>query len=90
MSASPRPKNPRPRRWISLLFLIGKHGALDEKSGKLLWQTKIVPTKLGYSGGSIWDSTPVIDVARNSVYVGTGNNFSVPSYVKTHDARARR
>ena len=57
--------------------------ALDEKSGKLLWQTKIVPTNLGYSGGSIWDSTPVIDAARNSVYVGTGNNFSVPSYVKT-------
>jgi polyvinyl alcohol dehydrogenase (cytochrome) len=57
----------------------GSMVALDEKSGKLLWQTKIVPTKLGYSGGSIWDSTPVIDVARNSVYVGTGNNFSVPS-----------
>ena len=61
----------------------GSMVALDEKSGKLLWQTKIVPTNLGYSGGSIWDSTPVIDAARNSVYVGTGNNFSVPSYVKT-------
>jgi polyvinyl alcohol dehydrogenase (cytochrome) len=57
--------------------------ALDEESGRLLWQTKIVPTKLGYSGGSIWDSTPVIDAARNSVYVGTGNNFSVPNSVKT-------
>ena len=37
----------------------------------------------GYSGGSVWGSTPVIDAARNSVYVGTGNNYSVPQAVKT-------
>jgi polyvinyl alcohol dehydrogenase (cytochrome) len=28
------------------------------------------------------DSTPVIDPQRNSVYVGTGNNYSVPSSVE--------
>jgi polyvinyl alcohol dehydrogenase (cytochrome) len=37
----------------------------------------------GYSGASVWSSTPVIDAARNSVYVGTGNNFSVPQMVET-------
>jgi polyvinyl alcohol dehydrogenase (cytochrome) len=62
--------------------------ALDEKSGRVLWKTKTVPTSACdsggcYSGGSIWDSTPVIDPGRKSIYVGTGNNFSVPGYVKT-------
>ena len=55
--------------------------ALDEASGKKLWQTYMVPS--GYSGGSVWGSTPVIDAARNSVYVGTGNNFSAPQAVKS-------
>ena len=35
----------------------------------------------GYSGGAVWDTTPVIDPKRNSVYVGTGNNYSVPADV---------
>jgi polyvinyl alcohol dehydrogenase (cytochrome) len=55
--------------------------ALDEASGNKLWQTYMVPG--GYSGGSVWGSTPVIDAARNSVYVGTGNNFSAPRAVET-------
>jgi polyvinyl alcohol dehydrogenase (cytochrome) len=37
----------------------------------------------GYSGGGIWDSTPVIDAKRDSIYVGTGNNYSVPISVET-------
>src|SRR5271165_1084849 len=37
----------------------------------------------GYSGAAVWGSTPVIDATRNSVYVGTGNNYSVPEAVKT-------
>jgi polyvinyl alcohol dehydrogenase (cytochrome) len=62
--------------------------ALDENSGTVLWRTKTVPTATCdsggcYSGGSVWDSTPVIDPGRSSIYVGTGNNFSVPGYVKT-------
>jgi polyvinyl alcohol dehydrogenase (cytochrome) len=36
----------------------------------------------GYSGGGIWDTTPVIDPNRNSIYVGTGNNYSVPINVE--------
>src|SRR5262249_34243375 len=56
--------------------------ALDLATGKILWQTYMVPDNHGsnnlYSGGSIWGSTPVVDPKRNSLYVGVGNNFSVP------------
>jgi outer membrane protein assembly factor BamB len=60
--------------------------ALDVQTGKKLWQTYLVPDNHGlpggYSGGGIWDTTPVIDPKRNSVYVGTGNNYSVPVAVE--------
>lgn len=40
--------------------------------------TNPVGTTAGaYTGGAVWDSTPVIDPATNSVYVGTGNNYTV-------------
>jgi polyvinyl alcohol dehydrogenase (cytochrome) len=56
--------------------------ALDVNTGRKLWQTYTVPDNAGqpggYSGGAVWGSTPVIDPKRNSVYVGTGNNYSVP------------
>ena len=57
--------------------------ALNEATGKKLWQTYMTPTNLGYSGGSVWGSTPVIDATRNLIYVGTGNNFTVPQVVET-------
>jgi polyvinyl alcohol dehydrogenase (cytochrome) len=65
--------------------------ALDAKTGGILWQTYMVPAgdpndtnhRNKYSGGAIWDSTPVIDPKRNSIYVGTGNNYSVPVAVQT-------
>ena len=60
--------------------------ALDAKKGSLLWQTYMVPNNNGltgnYAGASVWGSTPVVDANRNSVYVATGNNFSVPQSVK--------
>ncbi len=55
--------------------------ALDEVSGAKLWQTYMAPS--GYSGAAVWGSTPVIDAARNSIYVGAGNNYSAPQAVKT-------
>ena len=59
--------------------------ALDVHTGKKLWQTYMVPDNNGiaggYSGGSVWGSTPVIDAKRNALYVGTGNNYSVPDSV---------
>jgi polyvinyl alcohol dehydrogenase (cytochrome) len=65
----------------------GSMVALDEASGKMLWKTHMVPS--GYSGAAVWSSTPVIDAARNAVYVGTGNNYSVPQTVKTCYANNR-
>jgi polyvinyl alcohol dehydrogenase (cytochrome) len=61
--------------------------AVDVETGKIKWQTYMVPDNGGnlggYSGGGVWGSTPVIDPKRHSVYVGTGNNYSVPSGVQT-------
>lgn len=60
---------------------------LDVNTGQVLWKTYIVPQTVpavgdkGYSGGAIWGSTPVIDTKRNSVYVSTGNNYTVPNAV---------
>jgi outer membrane protein assembly factor BamB len=55
--------------------------ALDAMTGRLLWKTYTMPQ--GYSGGSVWASTPAIDPAAGLLYVGTGNNYSVPSGVCT-------
>jgi polyvinyl alcohol dehydrogenase (cytochrome) len=56
--------------------------AFDENTGTILWKTYMVPdnggTSTGYSGGSVWGSTPMIDLDRNLVYIATGNNYEVP------------
>jgi polyvinyl alcohol dehydrogenase (cytochrome) len=36
----------------------------------------------GYSGGAIWGTTPAIDTATNTLFVTTGNNYTVPDSVK--------
>lgn len=53
--------------------------ALDLNTGAILWKTYTVPD--GYSGGAIWGSSPAIDTKRSTVYIGTGNNYSVPQDV---------
>jgi polyvinyl alcohol dehydrogenase (cytochrome) len=71
--------------------------ALDVVTGKILWHTYSVfetpkPTKKnavgtqmwGPSGASIW-AAPTIDVKRNLLYVGTGDNHSEP-VTETSDA----
>jgi polyvinyl alcohol dehydrogenase (cytochrome) len=56
--------------------------ALDQRTGKILWKTFTIPDNSGvtggFSGGSVWQS-PAIDPSRNSLYIGVGNNYSVPS-----------
>lgn len=57
----------------------GSMVALDVATGQILWKTYMAPD--GYSGNAIWGSSPAIDVKRGSVYVATGNNYSVPADV---------
>ena len=64
----------------------GSMVALNESTGAVLWQTYTMPdnhgSPEGYSGGAIWQP-PAIDLARGSLYTGTGNNYEVPDSVKT-------
>ena len=53
--------------------------ALDANTGEIKWKTYTTPE--GYSGNAVWGSSPVVDTKRNSVYIGTGNNYSVPDDV---------
>ena len=57
--------------------------ALDVNTGNILWQTYTVPPNSGmppyYTGGAVWGSTPAVDPKRNSLYVATGNNYTVPT-----------
>jgi polyvinyl alcohol dehydrogenase (cytochrome) len=62
----------------------GSMVALDVFTGAVLWKTYTLPDNEGltnrYSGNGIW-SPPVIDPRRGSLYIGTGNNYSVPDDV---------
>src|SRR5215469_3818658 len=51
--------------------------AVNAATGAVIWSFNTVPA--GYSGGAVWGSNPVLDPARNTVYVGTGNNYGVPT-----------
>jgi polyvinyl alcohol dehydrogenase (cytochrome) len=61
--------------------------ALDAVTGRVLWQTFTVPPNAGqpggYSGAAVWSSTPVVDRERNSLYITTGDNYSVPASVSS-------
>jgi polyvinyl alcohol dehydrogenase (cytochrome) len=66
----------------------GSLAALDLKTGKKLWQTKVIPEPLaqlgknsagtqmwGPAGGAIW-SAPTVDAKRGLVYVATGDSYT--------------
>jgi polyvinyl alcohol dehydrogenase (cytochrome) len=53
--------------------------ALSARTGQVLWQTYTAPP--GYTGNSVWGSTPVVDHTTGLVYVTTGNNYTVPAGV---------
>jgi len=66
----------------------GSLAALDLKTGKLQWQTKVIPEPLhpthknsagtmmqGPAGGAIW-SAPTLDAKRGLVYVATGDSYT--------------
>jgi polyvinyl alcohol dehydrogenase (cytochrome) len=57
--------------------------ALDATNGKIIWKTYMTPDNHGRSGGfsgtGVWGSSPAIDTRRGLVYIGTGQNYNVPS-----------
>lgn len=65
--------------------------ALDARSGAILWKTYDMPDNKGainqYSGGAVWQP-PAIDPARGLLYIGTGNNYTVPASVEACQAQA--
>jgi polyvinyl alcohol dehydrogenase (cytochrome) len=58
--------------------------AVDAKTGAMLWKTYDMPDNGGqpggYSGGAIWQP-PAIDPKRGLLYIGTGDNYTVPAAV---------
>ncbi|KAH7554055.1 hypothetical protein JRO89_XS12G0102900 [Xanthoceras sorbifolium] len=64
----------------------GSLAKLDAKTGRVLWQTFMLPDNFGktgeYSGAAIWGSSPSIDPVRNHVYIATGNLYSAPLHVR--------
>jgi polyvinyl alcohol dehydrogenase (cytochrome) len=67
----------------------GSMVALDEKTGKKLWQTYTLPE--GYAGGSIWSSSPLFDSKRHTLFATTGNAFRAPddamACLQAHDGK---
>jgi len=67
--------------------------ALDATTGTILWKTYMIEDSAyfqndgrspsGFSGAAVWSGTPVVDRKRHSLYVTTGNNYSVPNGVRT-------
>jgi polyvinyl alcohol dehydrogenase (cytochrome) len=55
--------------------------ALDLNTGAIVWRRYTVPALPGFSGNAIWGGQPVIDPKRKSVYVNTGNNYTVPQAI---------
>ncbi|KAF6838251.1 pyrrolo-quinoline quinone [Colletotrichum plurivorum] len=50
---------------------------------KLRWKTMMIVQPEGltgdpFSGASVWGSSPVVDMARDVVYIATGNTHSIP------------
>jgi polyvinyl alcohol dehydrogenase (cytochrome) len=58
-------------------FLRGSVVALDAATGATKWQVPMAPP--GYSGANVWGSNPVVDTARNTLYVSTGDNYNHPA-----------
>lgn len=61
--------------------------AVDVATGQILWQTYTAP--IGFTGNSVWGSAPAVDLARNQLYVATGNNFSAPASYHTCIEKAK-
>ncbi|XWS40837.1 hypothetical protein CRYUN_Cryun17cG0030300 [Craigia yunnanensis] len=63
----------------------GSFVKLNARTGKILWQTFMLPENFGkrgeYAGAAIWGSSPPIDVRRSLIYTATGNLYSAPKNI---------
>jgi polyvinyl alcohol dehydrogenase (cytochrome) len=78
--------------------------SLDADDGTVQWQAYTIPESkagacnprlgleaysgCGYSGAAVW-SSPAVDTTRGLVYVGTGQNYTVPDPVRPCITQAR-
>src|SRR5262249_42733553 len=58
------------------LPVTGSVVAVNAGTGSIQWKTRTAPP--GYSGAGVWGSNPVVDTGRNTIFVGTGNNYRAP------------
>ncbi|MBV1881106.1 MAG: PQQ-binding-like beta-propeller repeat protein [Pseudomonadales bacterium] len=65
----------------------GNVAAVDLHNGDILWRQYMTIDNGGaldqFSGASVWSGAPTVDPNRNSLYVGTGNNYHVPESYST-------
>src|SRR6266536_2390217 len=55
--------------------------ALNISDGSIAWKIFTTPEGKGFSGVAVWGSTPVLDPERRTVFITTGNNYTVPQQV---------
>jgi polyvinyl alcohol dehydrogenase (cytochrome) len=65
----------------------GSVAAVDAATGAILWRTYLNPgTEPGstgrYSGTSVWGGTPAIDEETGTLYITSGNDYTVPDAVE--------
>jgi len=73
----------------------GSMVAVSAATGAVLWKTYTIPDNgghactstspasgCGYSGGAVWGTTPAVDPATNTLFLTTGNNYTVPDSLK--------
>ena len=58
--------------------LRGKAVALNADTLALEWETYMTPDVKGFTGASVWQSTPAVSMQTGMVYVGTGDNYTTP------------
>jgi len=61
-------------------YVLGFRGsvrALDLNTGAVVWTTYTVPDT-DYTGAAVWGSNFAVDPERGSLYVSTGDNYSIP------------
>jgi polyvinyl alcohol dehydrogenase (cytochrome) len=60
----------------------GSFSAVDATTGAVPWQTYMTVDDPPYSGAGVWGSIAALDPSTRTVYISTGNNYSVPDDVK--------